>query len=241
VEHLDRAAELFEISPPPSDAFELEQRLTAHVFGLFNHAAHGDISADEAFAGHDELLATWPPVVSPAICGFASTTAAVHARWDAVDRYVRRALDADPASQFAFWGGELLMFRGLVEAHRGEVDAGLASFVEGRSRFRAVGGRAGLATFQALLAELLAYAGRITDAAELVAGARLLTDEMHDGWNEVTVCISEGVVAYHSGDRERASERLAAAVATGIEQGAHALARRAESVAAALPVELQAA
>ena len=61
VEHLDRAAELLETSPPPTDAFELEQRLTTYTFRLFNRAVHGDISSDEAFAGHDELLATWPP------------------------------------------------------------------------------------------------------------------------------------------------------------------------------------
>ncbi|MCZ7528718.1 MAG: AAA family ATPase [Acidimicrobiia bacterium] len=240
VEHLDRAAALLETSPPPDDAFELEHRLTTYAFRLFNHAAHGDHTADEALAGFDELLAAWPPVVGPAICGFAGTTAAVHARWDALDHFVRRALDADPASQFAFWGGQLLMYRGLVEAQRGEVDAGLASFVEGRTRFRSVGGRAGIASFQALMGELLARAGRVPDAAELVAGARLQTDETREGWNEVTVCIAEGVVAYHSGDKERATERLAAAVATGTEQGAHALVRRAGAVAAELPVDLPA-
>ena len=110
--------------------------------------------------------------------------------------------------------------------------------MEGRSRFRSVGGRSGTSAYQALLAENLARAGRVAEAAELVAGARAQADESGEGWTEVTVCIAEGVVAFASGDKERAAERLAAAIATGDEQGDHALARRAEAVAADLPVDL---
>jgi hypothetical protein len=89
-----------------------------------------------------------------------------------------------------------------------------------------------------LLAEILARAGRVAEAAEFVAGARLHTDETGEAWNEVTVCIAEGVVAHTRGDESRAAERFAAAIAAGHDQGAHALARRAETVAAELSVAL---
>jgi len=234
VEHLDRAASLLEGLPPPDDAFEQEHRLVAHAFGLFSHAAHGDMSPEEALAGFDFLLAVLPPVAVPAVCGFAGAVASVHARWDDLDRFTRHALELDPAAQFAFFGGQLLMFQGLVAASRGRSDDAVASFTEGRARFRAVGGRSGTASYQALLAELLARAGRVAEAAELVAGARLQSDEAGEGWNEVTVCIAEGVVAHAAGDGARAGERLRTAVATAEAQGAHALGRRAEAVAAEL-------
>jgi predicted ATPase len=128
----------------------------------------------------------------------------------------------------------------LVEARRGELDAALTTFTEGRARYRAVGGRTGLPTCQALLAELLASGGRVADAAELAAGARQQIVETGEAVNEVPVGIAEGVVAFAAGDTRRAAEHLAAAVAAGERQGAHALARRAEAIAADLAVDLAA-
>ncbi len=235
--HLDEAAALLADAPPPEDAFEGGQRVIAHSFGLYCHAAHGDQTPEEALVGFDFMLGIVPPAAVPAVCAFGAAVAAVHTRWDAVDRLVRHALELDPASQFAFFGGQLLMFRGLVEAHNGDYDTAIASFVEGRSRLRSTGGRSGTPSYQALLAELLAQAGRVNDAAELVAGARLQTDESGEGWNEVTICIAEGVVAAASGNQERAVERLTTAVATGKEQGADALAERAAGILARLPAD----
>ena len=237
MQHLDEAAALLADAPPPEDAFEGGQRVIAHCFGLYCHAAHGDQTPEEALAGFDFMVGVVPPPAVAAVCYFGAAVGAVHTRWDAVDRLVRHALELDPASQFAFFGGQLLMLRGLVDAHRGDYDAGLARFVEGRSRLRAVGGRSGTPTYQALLAELVAQAGRLNDATELAAGARLQTDESGEGWNEVTICIAEGVVAAASGNQERARERLTAAVTTGKEQGADALADRAAAILARLPVD----
>jgi hypothetical protein len=233
---LDSAARLVEGLPPPDDAFEMQHRLVAEAFGLFSHAAHGDMPIEDAIGGFEFLAAVVPPVAVPAVCAFGGTTTSVHAQWDALDRLVRTALDSDPAAQFAWFGGQLLMFRGLVLAANGELDEGLASFADGRARFRAVGGRVGTASFQALLGELLARAGRVAEATELVAGARLQNDETGEGWNDVTICIAEAVVAHAGGDADRARERFATAIEIGDEQGAHALARRAESVAAELRV-----
>jgi predicted ATPase len=238
VAHLDRAAALLADLPPPDDAFEQEHQLVAHAFGLFAHAAHGSMSPEEALGGFDFLLAVVPPVAVPAVCAFGGAVASVHARWDALDELVQRALAADPAAQFAFFGGQLLMFHGLVGAARGDLDAGLATFTEARTRYRAVGGRVATGSYQALLGELAARGGRVTEAAEVVAGARLQNDETGEGWNDVTIFTAEAVVAHAAGDTARATERMAAGIARGHEQRAHGLVRRAESVAAELGIAL---
>lgn len=240
VEHLDRAAALLEGLPPPDDAFEQEHRLVAHAFGLFSHAAHGSMSPEEALDGFDFLLAVVPPVAVPAVCAFGGAVASVHARWDALDELVRRALEVDPAAQFAFFGGQLMMFQAMVAASRGDLDAGLATFTEARTRYRAVGGRAATGSYQALLGELAARGGRLNEAAEVVAGARLQNDETGEGWNDVTICTAEAVVAHAAGDATRASVRMAAGIARGQEQEAYGLIRRAESVAAELGIALDA-
>ena len=121
MQHLDEAVALLADAPPPEDAFEGGQRVIAHCFGLYCHAAHGDQTPEEALAGFDFMLGVVPPAAVPAVCAFGAAVGAVHTRWDAVDRLVRHALELDPAAQFAFFGGQLLMFRGLIEATRGEL------------------------------------------------------------------------------------------------------------------------
>jgi DNA-binding SARP family transcriptional activator len=244
IAHLERAVSLLRDAPPPSSPLEREQPLMAESFRRYCHAAQGAMSPEQALAGFEELLDAMPPTAVDGrhqlVLALACRVAAVHARWDALDAFVARALELDPAAQFAFFGGQLLLYRALVEARRGELDAALTTFTEGRARYRAVGGRTGLPTCQALLAELLASGGRVADAAELAAGARQQIVETGEAVNEVPVGIAEGVVAFAAGDTRRAAEHLAAAVAAGERQGAHALARRAEAIAADLAVDLAA-
>jgi tetratricopeptide (TPR) repeat protein len=234
--HLDAALALLEGQPPPADAFEGEYRVIAHAFSLYSRAAAGSISPEEALGGFAMLLSVVPPAAVPAVCAFAGAVAACHRRWEDLDRLVRRALDADPSAQFAFFGGQLLMQRAVVLAAAGELDAAVATFADGRSRYRAVGGRATTATYQALLGELLARAGRGSEAVELVSGARRHFDDVGGGSDEVTLLVAEGVIAALAGDQGRSRQRLAAAVEVGDRNGAHALARRAEQVAAELSV-----
>lgn len=236
VRWLDRAGELLDGLPPPADDFEGQHRLVAQSFGLFVHAAHGDLSVDDAMAGYEFLAAVVPPVAVPAVCAFGGTTMSVHARWELLERLVDRALESDPGAQLAWFGGQLLMFRALVLAADGALDEALTTFSEGRTRFRSVGGRVGTASFQALLGELLARAGRLNEATELISGARRLNDETGEGWNDVTIMIAEGVLAHAGGDTDRASERLHAAIAVGTDQGARALADRAQHIADELSV-----
>ena len=71
----------------------------------------------------------------PAVCAFAGATAAVHTRWAELERLVDRALDADPAAQFAFFGGQLLMQRGVVAAAKGDLDAALTEMINSKGPF----------------------------------------------------------------------------------------------------------
>ena len=123
------------------------------------------------------------------------------------------------------------MQQGVVAATHGHLDDAVTTFFEGRSRYRAVGGQSTINIYQSLLAELLAKAGRVNEATELVTGARRQADELPQGCDEVVLRIAEGVVAALAGDLGRAAERLAAAVALGDRDGAHVFARRAEAVA----------
>jgi hypothetical protein len=78
----------------------------------------------------------------------------------------------------------------------------------------------------------------VTDAARLAVAARTETMETGEWVNEVPVRIAEAVVAHASGGLRLAREHFTAAVVTGEEQGAHALARRAQAVAAAIGMRL---
>jgi tetratricopeptide (TPR) repeat protein len=240
IEHLDRAVELLRDAPSPTSPLEREQPLIAATFHLHCHAAHGDETPEDVLDRFDALLDELPRTAVDGrhqmAYALACRTAAIHTRWDTLERLVNSALKLDPVAQFAFFGGQLLLYRALVEARRGDVDLALATFGDGRSRFRAVGGRTGLATCQALLAEQLAQS-RAADAAELAAGARQQIIETGEAANEVPVHIAEGVVAFAAGDRQRAAEHLEAAFAVGHRQGAHALADRALAVSAALDLE----
>ena len=242
IARLDDAVSILRGAPPPSSPLEREQPLIAASFRLYCHAAHGTMSPEQALSAFDALLGTLPATAVDGrhqlVLALACRVAAVHARWDALEALVERALELDPAAQFAFFGGQLLLYRAMVEARRGDLDAAMSTFTDGRARYRAVGGGTGLPSCQALLAELFATGGRLAEAAELVAGARQQIADTGEVVNEVPVRIAEGLVAFAAGDATRALERLTAAVAVGEEQGAHALARRAESLAADLGIGL---
>jgi tetratricopeptide (TPR) repeat protein len=237
IDHLERALTQLADAPPPADAFEAEYTVIAQDFVLWSYAAHGDMSVDDVHAAFEALLATVPPHVVPGVCAFAGAVSAVHGRWDDLDRFVHRALDADHASQFAFFGGQLLMQRGLVAAARGQVDDGLNGFLDGRRRYRALGGRTKIVAYQSLVAEHLARHGRVAEAAELCAGARQV-DEFDMGWEVIPLLVAEGVLAHATGDEQASAERFATAVQVADDDGCHVLARRAEGAATELGIEL---
>ena len=228
VENLDIAMELIKEAPPPSDPFAMERAMVSNTFWIWNHVAHGDLSAKDAFARFDALIAAMPDRFAVAsICGFAATTAITLGAWDEVDRFARIGTEADAGSQFAFWDGQFLMQRGIVHAWRGEVDEGMALFAQGKARYTGIGGRSALSTFEATLAIHVARQGRVDDARRLVASARTELETYSERWNEPIVLMAEAAVAMAAGDAAGAAATLAPAVEVATAQGAHGIADRA--------------
>ncbi|HEX6597271.1 MAG TPA: BTAD domain-containing putative transcriptional regulator, partial [Acidimicrobiales bacterium] len=238
IEHLDIAMDLVRDLPMPTDPFVAEQRMVAHTFWLFNHAVHGDLAPGTAFAEFDAMLATPDRFAVASICGFAATTAIVLGRFEDAERYAAIGTEADPGSQFAFWGGQALMQRGIVLAWRGKVDEGIAAFEEGKARYVGIGAHSAMPTFEATVAMNVARWGRIPEAEDLLAGARAELAARRELWNEPVVLIAEAVVANATGDRDRAADRLAEAIERAVAQGSHALAGRALRVAAEVEVAI---
>ena len=210
-----------------------------NTFWVWNHAAHGDLSPEDAFARLDAMIEASPDRFAVAsICGFGATTAITLGRWDEVEHFVEIGNTADASSQFAFWAGQFLMQRGIVQARRGHVDEGIALFEEGKARYTGVGGRSGMSTFEATLALNVAEQGRVDDAARLVGNARTELDTYGERWNEPVVLLAEAVVAAARGDRDGAGACLARAADVATGQGAHTVAARAAAVAADLGLEI---
>ena len=232
VEHLDIALDLMGQGAPPADPFAMERMMVTNTFWIWNHTVAGDLSPDEASSRFDNLIAAMPDRFAVAsICGFAATTAVTLGRWDEVDRFTGIGIEADAGGQFAFWEGQFLMQRGIVLAGRGEVDAGLASFLEGEARYTGIGGRSALSTFRASLALQLVAQGRTEDASTWARAARDELEAHNERWNEPIVLLAEAAVADARGDQAGAAGALQRAVEVATAQGAHALADRAATVA----------
>lgn len=221
---------------PPQDAFDAESRLVVRTFSLLNHALHGDRSFPEVAAGFDEMIETAPPLALPPICGFALTTSLVLGEWEHLERYLRLALQADPSRQFGFWGGQALMFKGAMSARRGDVEAGVSLFVEGRDRYRSVGAQSGLPSFEAVMGQELATRSHISEASELVTSARTRLRRTNERWNAPVVALAEAVVFGAQGKRSAAAERASHAVESAEAMGAGGMARHARTVSRELGI-----
>ncbi len=236
VAELDAGVALLAAVGPPGDALEGEQRMVTASFHLTCHAIHGDRTADEVRDGFVALAGLAPPLAVPSICGLAGSTAMSLGRFDHLAEHAEHALQADPSSQFAFWGGQLLMHRAVVAAEAGHLDEGREAFAEGEERYLRIGARTSLPNFQAAMAGRLAVRGDVDAAADLTTAARRnLGDEV---WAEPQVLVAEAYVAHAVGDTSTAAARLATARRVATSQAAMGYARRAEAVAAELDVEL---
>jgi tetratricopeptide (TPR) repeat protein len=231
---LDRALELLDGVPPPTSGLPAELLMVANTFSFWMHAACGHIPPEEAFARADALLAATggDRFALASICGFAATTAVALGRWEDTERFAATGLAADPDSQFAFWAGQVLMQRGIVQAWKGDLDAAVETFRAGLDRYTGVGGRSGTPTFEASMALHLARHGRLELARVHVTSARRRLEAHGERWNESLVLISEGVLAGLEGDTAQARRLVGQAVAVATAQGADALAARARTEAA---------
>lgn len=215
--------------------FAAEQRMLAYAFWIWNSAAHGSLSQAEVFERFDEMVeqAGGDRFAVASVCGFAATVAVAMEAWDDVERYVVISMDADPRSEFGFWGGQALMQQGIVDAWRGDIDDALAHFAEGKARYTGLGARSAVPCFEASLALLLAGHGR-PEAEHHIAEARAILDEFGEGWSKSIVLRAEAVVAAASGDAATAADLIDRAIEIATEQGAFTLADQARAVAAEL-------
>ena len=241
VEHFDRALELVDGSNVAGGVLDAERAMITRRFAIVNHALLGDTAMAAALEEMRALAAGTPDgadVVS--VCGFASNLAALAGRWNDLEDFEQMGLAADPSSQFAFWGGHLLMSGAIAAAHRGDVDAGAAAFSEARARYVDAGGTSALAAYDAFMAMVSAKHGRLDVAAHSVAAARRELDTRHERWTESVVLSAEAVVAHGAGDGETARERLVAAASVAAEQGALGLLRRVGEIASEIGLPLDA-
>lgn len=235
VRELAMALDLFAQTTVPLEGFYAESYLVAESFSIFSRAAHGAMTFDEAATAFDRLIDMLAdPFATATLCGFACTAAMGHGAWHYVQHFATIAERVDPDLQFGFWSGQNLMHRALTLAHRGEVDDAIAMFADGAARYTGIGGRSGLPTFHAALAEALVAQGRLAEAAQYAAEARALLDADNELWNHTSVLVAEALVAAGRGRGDEAVTTLSIAVEVAEQQEAHAYARRARAVCAAL-------
>jgi hypothetical protein len=217
----------------PPEGFYAESYLVAEAFSIFNRAAHGAISIDEAAAEFDRVIdAFGDPFATATLCGFASTAAIGHGAWHHIRHFVEISDRVDPDSQFGFWSGQNLMHRGVTLAVKGQIDDAIATFADGAARYTGLGGRSGVPTFHAALAQVLAGHGRLVEAAQYAAEARAALDTDNELWNHTSVLVAEALVAAGEGRRDDALKTLAEAARVADEQEAFGYARRARELAA---------
>jgi len=216
----------------PDDAFVAEQMLNTALFELFARAMAGGRSEDETFGTFDLLLASVPLVAVPPVCALALFTSYALDRDDMAAAYEARARSADPASEFAFWGGQILAHRGIALLRAGHLEAGLASFAEGQQRYSALGGRAGMAMLLATRAEAVARLGEAHLAAELLAEAWAEHRACGEGWSLPLLHLASARVAAAGGDAGAAGEHLRQAAEVADAQGSNAVAERARRLLA---------
>jgi DNA-binding SARP family transcriptional activator len=240
VEAADRALTLLDGLPLPEDAFGAEKYLVTFTFWLYNHLIHGSLSIEEVAKGYEDLYQAIPdPVGRASVCGFAMTTFAPMMAWEHIERFERLALEADPHSQYGFWGGQLRMHSGLLAVWKGRIDDGLELFASGRDRYTGVGGFSGMHAFTASLAILLAQQGHLDHAAEMARTSREFVESRNERWAETSTCIAEALVAHGGGDLKAARERLAAGRDLALGQGAFAMVPVIEAAAAELGLALE--
>lgn len=235
--HLQRALELFGPTVP-EDAFVAEQLLNAACFDLIVQGMIGSRSEEESFATFDLLAATVPPPALPPVCAMAVDLALLLGRHDVAAAYDARVQAADPSSDFALWGGQLVMQRGLVEIRAGAVDAGLARFAEGAARYRGTGARAGMALFLGERAAAVAAAGDPERGDALLDDLWAEERDCGEGWSRPHSHEVTGLVAAAVGDGDRAAHHLAAAAELAEAQGSARLAARSRDLAAGLGIDL---
>ncbi len=233
-DHFELSVDLLEGEGDPVNAFDAESRVSARCFRLWTRVIMGRDAPSDVYAEFDAFIDRSGDHACPAISCFAGTTAAILFRFDDLDHFVRRARAADPSAQFAFWGGQLLMYEAMLAAERGAFDDAVALFSEGRSRYLSVGARSCLPTFEAVLGELLARGGEIDPGLDLVRSADQRLAATGEEFNRPFTTIASAALELHTGNATGAAERLAEARDVAASQGALALEARIRALESAI-------
>ncbi|MCU1369433.1 MAG: transcriptional regulator, putative ATPase, winged helix family, partial [Ilumatobacteraceae bacterium] len=238
VRELDRAFDLLDGVAPPEDTFGSEQYVVTFTFWLYNHLLHGSLDVDEGKRLFQQLHDQVPdPVGRASVCGFAMTSFAPLFEWEVVEHFEQLALEADPRSQYGFWGGQLMMHRGILAVWKGRIDDGIELFADGRDRYMGIGGCSGMHSFEASMALLMAQQGRIEGARTAADAARTFIDTRHERWAEPLVCLAEAAVLHGEGDPTAARAKLHEAREVAARQEAFAMFARVDRLARELGLE----
>ncbi len=135
-----------------------------------------------------------------------------------------------------FWKAHGQLLRGWALAERGEVERGISDIEQGLASMTEMETLLGRSAHYAHLAAAMARAGRLAEARELVerskahiavSGERYHEPEIHRIDAELVLAEAGGADGAASEARERAEERLRAAIACASRQGARTLELRA--------------
>lgn len=211
------------------DPLRRDLRLLWPVMLALMTSLHGDVEAAwelldtmEAAAGDDRYVITvW--------AAFAATVAAVAGDPARALRVAERGIAADPDFSFAFLGSYQRLARCWARAVTGEDPAGAAA--EARRIITAAlcdPPRSGLATWYALLGEMLLAAGKLDEAAEALDLADTFLDRYGQRYAEGLALLLRARLM-QAGDEPVAAVRAAAehARALSTEREAHLFANRA--------------
>ena len=234
---LQLALELFGPAVP-EDAVTAEQMMMATLFDLMVQAMRGTRSMPDTFATFELLADVVPPVGVPPVCTIAVDVALLLDQREVATSFDRRVLDADPSAEFMFWGAQLVIQRGLEQIRAGALDTGLAAFAKGVERYRATGGRSGVALFLSDRAAAVAGLGRPELAEQLLVEAWAEQEDCGEQWCLPYVHTASARVALASGDRARAAGHLATAVTIAEAQTAAAVAGQVRELAAEVGIDL---
>ncbi len=151
---------------------------------------------------------------------FQGDVAAVRTRADEVGRFAAE-------QGFAFWIGWAEIMRGWADSRDGDPAVAAADIRQGLVDWRATGSQLGTTYFLYLLADVLARAGEVTEALEILGEASTFADETGEGFWLAAILRLRGELLAATGDVPGAEAELARAVTTARQQGAETLMTRA--------------
>jgi class 3 adenylate cyclase/predicted ATPase len=210
-----------------ADAGITSRAYAAWTLWLQGHTADANAMSDSAVdmarsLGHPFTLAlalsfdSW-------LRQFQGDVAAVRTRADEVGRFAAE-------QGFAFWIGWAGIMGGWADGIDGDPAVAAADIRQGLVDWRATGSQLGTTYFLYLLADVLARAGEVTEALEILGEASTFAHETGEGFWLAAIFRLRGELLATMGDARSAEAELARALSTARHQGAEALITRAAEV-----------